>query len=111
MTFEEILEAAKAVTKRMEWHSFRAVPGDHCFGTYNIPKKNFDGADKMAFYKHFPLDITFFYREGKLKSDFESEETFEQAVREAGEYSCVSGYDSEHNLFYTQYTFELTERI
>ena len=86
MTFEEILAEAKKICGRMEWHYFRAVPGEHRFGTYNIPKKDFDGADEIAFYRHYPLEITFFYRESK-------------------------GYDSTNNLFYTQYVFDITEHI
>ena len=80
MTFEEILAEAKKICGRMEWHSFRAVPGEHRFGTYNIPKKDFDGADEMAFYRHYPLEITFFYRESKQKGDFEGEKKFEAAA-------------------------------
>ena len=88
MTFEEILAEAKKICGRMEWHSFRAVPGEHRFGTYNIPKK-----------------------ESKQKSDFEGEKKFEAAAAGAGEFSCTMGYDSTNNLFYTQYVFDITEHI
>ena len=111
MTFEEILAEAKKICGRMEWHSFRAVPGENRFGTYNIPKKDFDGADEMAFYRHYPLEITFFYRESKQKGDFEGEKKFEAAAAGAGEFSCTMGYDSTNNLFYTQYVFDITEHI
>ncbi|UKI15960.1 MAG: hypothetical protein L6V87_09705 [Ruminococcus sp.] len=76
-----------------------------------FPKRTFDGADEMAFYRHYPLEITFFYRESKQKSDFEGEKKFEAAAAGAGEFSCTMGYDSANNLFYTQYVFDITEHI
>lgn len=111
MTLDEILAEAKKICGRCEWHSFRAVPNAHRFGTWNIPKKEFDGADERAFFRHYPLEITIFYRESKQKDDFKGETVFEAAVAGAGEFSCTMGYDSTNNLFYTQYIFEITEEI
>lgn len=109
MTKENILQIVKDLGLRLEWHSYRAVPSGHSFAVYNIPNKSFDGADEMAFQRHFPLNVTFFYREKKEDKDFLLEKSFENAVRAAGSYSCVSGYDEQGDLFYTQYTFELNE--
>lgn len=109
MSKEEILQIIKDLGLRLEWHSYRAVPGGHSFAVWNIPSKSFDGADEMAFYRHFTLTATFFYRGTKNEKDFLLEERFENAVRAAGAYSCISGYDEQGDLFYTQYTFELIE--
>lgn len=111
MEMNDILDIVRSKVKRLEWQGFRAVPNDHCFAVYNIPKKEFSGADETAFLREFPLEITFFYRESKLESDFRLEYEFENAVRAAGEFSCVTGYESEYNLFFTSYTFSITENI
>lgn len=109
MTREEILEAVKALGFRLEWHSFRAVPSTHSFATWNIPSKDFGGADMMAFICRYPLNVTFFYRESKTPEDFKKESKFEKAVRAVGDFSCVMDYDSSEGLFYTQYTFNLND--
>lgn len=108
MTKEEILQAAGT---ELQWHSYRAVPGSHFFGTYDISEKKFDGADLRAFYVHYVLDVTFFYRESKRPEDFAREKKFEIAVADCGEFSCSMGYDSNNDLFYTQYHFDITEEI
>lgn len=110
METEAILEAAKK-SMRLEWHSYTAVPSAHRFGTWNIPRKAFDGADDMAFQRHFPLEVTFFYRESKAPEDFEVEKQFEENVRAAGEFSAVSDYIPPDKLFFTRYTFNLTEEM
>lgn len=111
VTSEEILGICKEFKMPFRWHSYRAVPSNHFFGTYNISGKKFDGADLCAFYKHYTLDITFFYRESKNPEDFKREKEFENAVRECGEYSCDMGYDSGNDLFFSQYHFEINEEL
>lgn len=111
MTKEEILKAAEDIFGELQWHSFRAVPSRRFFGTYNIPEKKFDGADLCAFYVHCTLDVTFFYKENKRPEDFEREKKFENSVRRCGEYSCDLGYDSENNLFFTQYHFDICDEM
>lgn len=59
MTFEEILAEAKKICGRMEWHSFRAVPGEHRFGTYNIPKRTLTVLTKWHFTAIIPLKLRF----------------------------------------------------
>lgn len=111
MTKEEIIEAVKALNVRLTWHSYIDVPATRCFATWDIPQKSFDGADLVAWLVYFPLRITFFYREEKRDADFELEKSFESSVREAGRFTAESGYDSDRNLFYTQYEFNLTEEF
>lgn len=110
-TLNDILDIVRSFKVRLEWHSYRAVPSAHCFATWNIPRSEFDGADEMVFQKHYPLEVTFFYRENKTEGDFSLENKFEQAVREAGDFTAVYDYDSERDLFYTQYVFRFTEDI
>ncbi len=110
MEMKEILEAAKK-SMRLEWHSYTAFPSVRRFGTWNIPRKDFDGADDMAFQRHFPLEVTFFYRENKTSEDFEVEKRFEEDVRAVGKFSAVSDYIPSDKLFFTQYTFNLTEEM
>ena len=109
MSKDEILQAVKDLGLRLEWHSYRALPSGHSFAVYDIPSKTFDGADEMAFQRHFPMTVTFFFRETKNEKDFLLESKFENAVRAAGSYSCTSGYDEQGDLFYTQYNFNLSE--
>ncbi|MCM1579641.1 MAG: hypothetical protein NC078_12680 [Ruminococcus sp.] len=112
MTKEEILKAAEDILgEPLQWHSYRAVPSRRVFGTYNVSGKKFDGADLRAFYVHYVLDVVFFYKENKRTEDFEREKKFENAVLDCGEFSCDMGYDSENNLFYTQYHFDIDEEI
>lgn len=111
MNIKEILNIVAELGIKLEWHSYRAVPNLHRFAVWNIPNKSFYGADGMAFFVRCPLQITFFYRESKSDADFTLEAKFESAVREMGEYSCTSDYDSANNLFYTQYTFNIDEEI
>ena len=111
MNCDSVLEVLGEIGVQPEWHSFRAVPSSHFFATWNIPSCRFDGADDFTFQKHYTLNITFFYRESKTPEDFRREAEFENAVREMGEWSAVYDYDSEHSLFYTQYTFSITEDI
>lgn len=108
MTKEEILAAAET---ELQWHSYRAIPSKHFFGTYDISEKKFDGADLRAFYAHYRLDVTFFYKENKRIEDFEREARFENAVADCGEFSCDMGYDSGNDLFYTQYHFDIDEEL
>lgn len=109
MNKEDILQVIRNLGLRLEWHSYRAVPSGHRFAVWNIPNKNFDGADEMAFQRHFPLTVTFFYREKKDEKDFLLESQFENAVRAVGTFSCSSDYDEQNDLFYTQYNFNLSE--
>lgn len=111
MTKDEILAAAKALDVRLTWHSYIDVPAAHCFATWDIPSKSFNGADLIAWMVQYPLRVTFFYREEKQEEDFELEKQFEDAVRNTGEFTAESGYDSDRNLFYTQYEFNLTEEF
>ncbi|MCM1525563.1 MAG: hypothetical protein NC120_14045 [Ruminococcus sp.] len=111
MTKDEIINAAEELFGTLQWHSYRAVPSRHFFGTYNISEKKFDGADICAFYVRYTLDVTFFYRENKHPEDFERETKFENAVRECGEFSCDMSYDSGNDLFYTQYHFDTCEEL
>lgn len=111
MTKRQIIAAAEKLIGRLQWHSFRAVPNARVFGTYDIGGKRFDGADLIAFFSHYTLDITFFYKGNKSQSDFELEKQFENAVREHGEFSCDTGYDSTNDLFYIQYHFDIDEEM
>ena len=109
MNTEDILKIIKSLGLGLEWHSDRAVPNAHSFATYDIPNKTFDGADEMAFMRHYTLNVTFFYRDTKTAKDFENEKAFENAVRPMGSFTSTSDYDSSNGLFYTQYTFEINE--
>ena len=65
----------------------------------------------MAFMRHYPLNVTFFYRDTKTAKDFENEKVFESAVRPMGNFTSVSDYDSSNGLFFTQYTFNMNENM
>ncbi len=111
MNTADILASVKELGLGLEWHSYRAVPNAHSFATYDIPNKTFDGADEMAFMRHYPLNVTFFYRDTKTAKDFENEKIFESAVRPMGNFTSVSDYDSSNGLFFTQYTFNMNENM
>lgn len=111
ITKEEILQAVSELKMPKTWHSWLKLPEGHSFATWDIPEENFDGSDESAEYKRLTMRVTLFFRGNKEAADFETENRLEEQFRPAGRFSKVTGFDSDNNLFYTQYSFELCEFI
>ena len=105
----QILEILDDLKVRYKYHSWTNTPSDHCFATWFIPSESFDGADNMAMYENYKVNIAFYYRDTKKDADFVQERTFEEACRGAGTFSKSNGYDANNDLFTTVYTFNFKQ--
>lgn len=94
---------------RYNYHSWATVPSAHCFATWFVPVERFDGHDLYAEYCDYTLEIHLFFKQYKDDSDFKTEDDFEEFVRAAAQFEKHCGYNSDHDYFYTQYTFEFKE--
>lgn len=94
---------------RYNYHSWVTVPSDHVFATWFIPEERFDGSDLRAEYSDYTLEIHMFFKKVKGDEDFALEDEFEEFVRAAAQFGKRCGYDSAHDYFYTNYTFEFKE--
>lgn len=94
---------------KYQYHSWMTIPSEHVFATYFVPSERFDGHDLYAEYCDYTLEIYFYFKGHKSNSDFVTENMFEESVRAAGRFTKNCGYDSAHDYFYTNYTFEFKE--
>lgn len=109
MTRAELLAAADKTGLAKRFHSWAQLPKDHAFGTWHIPQTDFSGSDDQVEMRSYQLIITFWYQDMITDADIEKEEEFEGNVRAAGRYSKLSDYDTESRLYYSRYTFDITE--
>lgn len=106
----EIKDKMAALGIKTAWHSFKNIPADHCYGTYFVPQMRFDGSDERAEYYDYSVQAALFFKDFyDPVNDGETEEVFEESLREYPKFTKTSGYDAEHDQFYTLYNFEFKE--
>lgn len=70
----------------------------------------FDGSDERVEYYDYSVQAALFFREYyDPVNDGAMEESFEESVREYAHFTKESGYDAEHDQFYTLYSFSFKE--
>lgn len=112
MTKAEILAtASKIFGSSIKWINWLGTPKDHRFVTQCESNISFTGADFFAKFKTYNLDVFVWYREKVTDADYETEQKFEDSVREMGNFTKECGYNNADNLFYSHYVFELKEEM
>ena len=92
-------------------HSFLQIPNEHRFGTYHVPETVFSGPDMMTGEKWLYGDLFIFYRDAKTADDTLLEGQLEHDLRFAAKFKKTCGFDDEHALFYSRYSFLCHEII
>lgn len=109
LEWEDILQIFLAFTGnrniKTAWHSFIQIPNEHRFGTYHVPETVFSGPDMMTGEKWQYGDLFMFYRDAKTAEDTALEEELEHELRYAAKFKKTCGFDDEHGLFYSRYSF------
>lgn len=106
----EIRDKLTSLGIKAAWHSYKNIPDDHCYATYFVPQMSFDGSDERAEYYDYSVQAALFFRSFyDPAEDGAIEEAFEQSVREYAKFTRTSGYDADHDQFYTLYSFSFKE--
>lgn len=109
LEWEDILQIFLTFTGnrniKTAWHSFIQIPNEHCFGTYHVPETVFSGPDMIAGEKWLYGDLFLFYKNAKTADDSALENELEYGLRSAAKFKKTCGFDDEHELFYSRYSF------
>ena len=105
------LEFTEEHSIKTAWHSFIQIPNAHRFGTYHVPETVFEGPDIIAGEKWTYGDLFLFYKDAKTAEDTAIEEELEHDLRFAAKFKKTCGYDDEHELFYSRYSFLTHENL
>lgn len=118
----DLLELLESFGIPIRWHSWIQIPKEelptdgetgnaiHRFASYFVPQMRFSGADLRAMQYDYTVRITFFYYAYfDEEDDAAFEERFEEACRDYVEYAKTSGYSNEHDMYFSEYTFEFTD--
>lgn len=114
ITVDEILESLNSAVnepKHIAWHSFLSLPKAHRFASWFIASEDFSGSDERAEIKESVVKVNFFFKDYVNDDDMEMVREFTENVRSAGAFSSASGLDDANGVFYTSFTFNVSEEL